>query len=169
MAGLREAARGSEEFFAAHGLGPCSPASSFEDRITLTWAPEVHVVGLGGHACGSSVVFVPSCRDVLAGDLVFAKSLAWVGDADRGGHVGLALTEAAGIEVLVVRRGRSGRSLALGRRDAVGLLPAPDAVGPLALPEAVDLPLHRPDGERPHIADGAVDAVYVDGLGGLKP
>jgi len=58
---------------------PRRPSLVFETRVRLPWEPEVVVVELGGHAEGSSVVFVPEYKVLFAGDLVFNGRPAWVG------------------------------------------------------------------------------------------
>lgn len=64
---------------AKQGIAPKEPTLVFETRVWLPWDPEIVVVELGGHARGSSVVYVPSARVLFSGDLVFRGRAAWVG------------------------------------------------------------------------------------------
>lgn len=68
------------ELCARYHLAPLRPSFEFERRLTLPWEPEVSVIELGGHAAGSTVVWVASAKVLFAGDLVFAGLPAWVGD-----------------------------------------------------------------------------------------
>ncbi len=80
-------ARGIEGFVARYGadmsregLAPLRPDLLFERTLRFCVQPEVVVTELGGHATGSSVVYVPSEGVLFAGDLIFLGRLPWVGD-----------------------------------------------------------------------------------------
>lgn len=64
---------------AREGIAPKGPTLVFETRVRLPWDPEVVVVELGGHARGSSVVYVPAFRVLFSGDLAFRGRAAYVG------------------------------------------------------------------------------------------
>ncbi len=61
------------------GAGPKSPTVIFDSKVTLPWEPKIVIVELGGHAQGSSVVYVPEHRVLFSGDLVFRGRAAYVG------------------------------------------------------------------------------------------
>jgi len=81
-AGLRAAVDRYAEDIARYGLVARFPTLEFEARVVLPWEPEIVIAELGGHARGSTVVFVPSTHVLFAGDLVFAAGAAWVGHGD---------------------------------------------------------------------------------------
>ncbi len=58
---------------------PRAPTLVFDTKVRLPWEPEVVIVELGGHAEGSSVVYVPEHKVLFSGDLVFRGRAAWVG------------------------------------------------------------------------------------------
>lgn len=59
------------------GLKIVLPTKTFDDRFTLDAMEMIH---LGGHTDGSSIVYVPDDKVLLAGDLMFAKTFPWAGD-----------------------------------------------------------------------------------------
>lgn len=61
------------------GLNPLMATLVFDSSLRFLGDPEVRVVELGGHATGSSVVYIPSERVLFAGDLIFLGRLPWVG------------------------------------------------------------------------------------------
>ena len=77
--GLRAELERMAADFAGRGIAPKTPTLVFETRVRLPWAPEVVVAELGGHAEGSTVVYVPSAKVLFTGDLVFRGRAAWVG------------------------------------------------------------------------------------------
>ncbi len=74
----RQLERWREEL-ARQELAPRRPTLVFDSRVRLPWDPEVVIVELGGHAEGSSVVFVPEHRVLFTGDLVFRGRPPYVG------------------------------------------------------------------------------------------
>ncbi|MCL6581153.1 MAG: MBL fold metallo-hydrolase [Firmicutes bacterium] len=64
------------------GVAVREPTLVFEGRLRLRWDPEVVVEELGGHAAGSTVVWVPSEGVLFTGDLVFRGRPPWVGSWD---------------------------------------------------------------------------------------
>ncbi len=69
----------SGQVWAPQGIAPKIATLVFESRIRLPWTPEVVVAELGGHAEGSTVVYLPESGVLFSGDLVFRGRAAWVG------------------------------------------------------------------------------------------
>lgn len=69
----------SGQVWAPQGIAPKIATLVFESRIRLPWTPEVVVTELGGHAEGSTVVYLPESGVLFSGDLVFRGRAAWVG------------------------------------------------------------------------------------------
>lgn len=77
--GILAALERARESWAKEGIAPKLPTLIFEARVRLPWEPEVVVAELGGHAEGSTVVYVPEFKVLFSGDLVFCGRAAWVG------------------------------------------------------------------------------------------
>jgi len=77
--GLAEERVWLAEAMAGEGVKPKDPTLVFESGIRLPWGPEIIIRELGGHARGSTVVFVPSAGVLFAGDLVFRGRPAYIG------------------------------------------------------------------------------------------
>ncbi len=77
--GVEQEMARDREALAKEGIAPKAPTLVFETKIRLPWEPEVVVAELGGHAEGSSVVYVPEHKVLFSGDLVFRGRAAWVG------------------------------------------------------------------------------------------
>ncbi|MBU7022689.1 MAG: MBL fold metallo-hydrolase [Theionarchaea archaeon] len=58
------------------------PTITFTDRITMYAKPDIEVLHQGGHMPGSAVVYVPEEKVLFSGDLLFAGSHPYMGDAD---------------------------------------------------------------------------------------
>jgi cyclase len=58
------------------------PTLTFTDRITIHAEPGIDVLHQGGHTPGSAVVYIPEEKVLFSGDLLFAGSHPYMGDAD---------------------------------------------------------------------------------------
>ncbi len=77
--GIGAELRRAREIWAKEGIAPKPPTLVFETRVRLPWEPEMLIAELGGHAEGSTVVYVPEFKVLFSGDLVFRGRAAWVG------------------------------------------------------------------------------------------
>jgi cyclase len=96
------------------------PSITFKDELLLHLGEEIIVRRFGGHCPGESVVYFPERKLLFTGDLVFNRTLPWMGQADFKQWLS-ALRELAawGVDILVPGHGPVGGKELLTTQAAV--------------------------------------------------